>query len=464
MTRSLKGKLILSYLVVALVTVLAVSLVIWLTSGQSLMNLVVEQQTASLAEAAETYYQSNQTWKGFAEYFFQIEHSNPEIGLENSSQAAPPKREIRGVLGLVDLQQRALIPAFGYEVGQRIPDAMLKDAIAVNVDGETIAWILPDKKMQFNLNPQEELFMRRITLAVSLAALAGVILAVTMGFLLAGNLLKPIHRLTKASKSLASGQLGQKVPVTSDDELGELTSTFNKMSEDLEYADEQRKRLTADITHDLSTPLQVISGYMEMLEGGEVQLTPARIEVIKKEIEHLRSLVGDLATLTQVETKTLVMQFQPLSAIDLLERLYETFNPIAAQKGIDMVFKVEPDLPLIYADENRMMQVLKNLTENALRYTPPGGQIRLKASANPSLVVLTFSDDGQGIAREDLPYVFERFYRADKARNANHGKMGLGLSICKALVEVQGGTIQVQSEGSGKGTTFVLSFPIKQED
>jgi len=459
MTKSLKGKLILSYLAVALVTVLVVSLVIRLTSGQSLMNMVVEQQTASLEEYVQTYYQSNGSLTGFFDYFTQVNRNPQDQPQPANSNLPPPQRDIRGVQGLVDTQNRALIPSFGYLVGQELPQRMLKNAIPVKVDGETVAYILPDTKLQFSLTPQEKLFLQRTNLAIGLAALAGVLLAVLMGILLAKGLLKPINRLTKASKSLAEGQLRQKVPVTSQDELGQLTETFNQMSEDLSHADEQRKRLTADITHDLSTPLQVISGYMEMMEEGKVKLTSERVSVIKNEVEHLRRLVGDLTTLTQVETHTLDIQMQSVSPSDLLKRVQLTFSPIAGQKDIQLVTEAEKNLPQIMVDEGRMLQVLKNLVENALRYSPTGGRILLSAKTANQQVEMSVTDEGEGIEAEDLPYVFERFYRADKARAANHGKMGLGLAICKALVLAQGGTITAYSAGKGQGASIVMRFP-----
>ncbi len=238
--------------------------------------------------------------------------------------------------GLVDTSYRALIPTFGFDVGQTVPAEMIQEAIPVEVDGQTIAWILPDTKFQFKLSAEEQVFLQRITLAIGLAALAGVLGAVGMGFLLANGLLKPIRRLTKASQALASGDLQQQVPVTSKDELGQLTATFNQMSADLVQADQQRKRMTADITHDLSTPLQIISGYMEMLEEGEVTLTPQRIEIIKTEIGHLRRLVSDLSTLTQVEAGGLDIQVQPVQPAALLEQVYQTYQPIAARQGVEL--------------------------------------------------------------------------------------------------------------------------------
>lgn len=455
MKRSLMGKLILSYLAVALLTVLVVTVVIRLTSNQSLMSLVVEQQTALLNESAQTYYTTKGTMEGFFDYY--VKASQPEPA--PNKPAGPDKQpKMRGLQGLVDTSYRALIPTFGYDVGQTVPADMVKKAKAVIVDGKTIAWILPDTGFQFKLSSEEQLFLQRTTLALGLSAVAGVLAAVAMGFLLAGELLKPIRRLTRASQALAQGELRQQVPVTSRDELGQLTTTFNNMSADLEKADQQRKRLTADITHDLGTPLQVISGYMEMLEEGEVSLTPQRIEIIKTEIDHLRRMVGDLSTLSQVEAGGLEIQLQPVQASALVERVFHAYQPIVTCKGVDLRLEAPETTPSILVDEGRMEQVMKNLVENALRYTPKGGLITLSVTATER-IHLRVRDNGSGIDAEDLPFVFDRFYSADKARGANSGKMGLGLAICKALVTAQGGNISAESGGKGKGTTMIITFP-----
>ncbi len=460
MKRSLQSKLILTYLAVALITVVLVSVLIRLQSSKSLMNLVVEQQAALLHESVQAYYTENGTLEGFFNYYLQTSRPAPNPPQINSPDK-PGGMEtggFRGLHGLVDSQYRALIPTFGFQVGQTVPREMIRKAIPVEVDGQTVAWILPDTSFEFKLSAEEELFLTRTTLAIGLAALAGVLAAVSMGILLARGLLKPIRRLTQASQALARGDLQQQVPVTSQDELGLLTATFNQMSADLAQADEQRKRLTADITHDLSTPLQIISGYIEMLEEGSVALTPQRTEIIKTEIEHLRRLVGDLSNLTQVESGTLEIQVLPLQPADLLKRVYLAYQPIAARQGVELALEAPENLPFIAVDEGRMLQVLKNLLENALRYTPEGGKISLSAAAERARVQLRVSDNGSGIEAEDLPYVFDRFYRADKARGSNSGKMGLGLAICKALVMAQNGTITAESAGKDQGAAVVVSF------
>jgi len=461
MKRSLSGKLIASYLAVALLTVLVVSVVIRLNSGSSLLELVVEQQTALLSESVKTYYSDNGTLDGFIDYYQRInpEMNKPDKPGEGSGQGHSP----RGLYGLVDAEYNALLPTFGTPVGQAVPTDKIQNAVAVEVDGQTIAWIIPDTTKQFELSAEEQLFLQRTNLAIGLAAAAGVLVAVGMGFLLAKMLVKPIKRLTKASAELARGKLHQQVPVTSQDELGQLTTTFNQMSRELARADDDRKRLTADITHDLGTPIQIISGYVEMLEEGQVSLTPQRVEILKTELDHLRRLIGDLGTLTQVEAGGLDFQLQRVNPQALLQSVYQTYQPIAARSNVSLILEPSSDTSEILVDEGRMIQVLKNLIENALRYTGKSGQITLSAM-NDGMVRLRVQDNGSGIDADDLPFVFERFYRADKTRGANSGKMGLGLAICKALVTSQGGEIIAKSEGKDTGTTMEISFPIQQPE
>jgi signal transduction histidine kinase len=457
--RSLKTKLILSYLAVALITVVVASALIRANSGESLMSLVADQQIALLEKSVQDYYTANGSLAGFFDYYLRANvpfppASTPQPGLVD---VPPQARQVRGVLGLVDTNYTALIPTLGYDVGQTVPAGQVQQAVPVKVKDQTVAWILPDARLQFQLNAEEQLFLQRTNLAIGIASLAGLLAAVGMGFLLAGGLLRPIRHLTKASQGLSSGALGQQVPVTSQDELGQLTETFNKMSADLVDADQQRKRVTADITHDLSTPLQIISGYMEMLEENGGSLTPQQIEIIETEIDHLRRLVKDLSTLTQVEAGGLEMRLQPIRPAALMERVYRGFGPIAARQGVELALDVPDSAPAILVDEGRVLQVLRNLVENALRYTPEGGRIRLGVRVGERVELLV-SDSGSGIDPADLPYVFNRFYRADKAREGNSGNMGLGLAICKALVNAQGGSISAWSAGKGQGTTMTIAF------
>jgi two-component system OmpR family sensor kinase/two-component system sensor histidine kinase BaeS len=451
--------MILSYLLVALLTVVVVSALIRFTSGKSFLNLLAEEQTVSLTQQLQEYYTANSSLNGFFDSYSQnaqkFQPNPPQAGDNRNAPSA--NHDVRGVSGVIDLNNRAVIPTLGQGVGAVIPADRIQKKVAVKVNGQVIAWVIQDSSMKFQLSPEEKSFLKRTNVAIGLAALAGVLAAVGTGFFLASRLLKPIRQLTQASQAMARGDFHQQVTVTSQDELGLLTKTFNQMSADLDQADQQRKRMTADITHDLSTPIQIISGYIEMLEEVEVVLTPQRIEIIKTELSHLRRLVGDLSTLAQVEAGAMDIQLEPVAPRALLDRVYDAFQPIAARQGVNLVLDVAADTPAILVDEGRMVQILKNLLENAMRYTPQGGEIRLTAAVNGQ-VYLQVGDNGQGIDAEDLPYVFDRFYRADQSRGGNSGKMGLGLAICKALVTAQGGWISAQSAGKNQGTTIMMSF------
>ncbi|HPS47252.1 MAG TPA: ATP-binding protein [Flexilinea sp.] len=474
MKKNIRSKMIFSYLLIALITVIVVSLLVRWNSGQSLMNMVVEQQTANMKEAVQTYYEENGTLDGFFDRYVrngfdsglpvpEAANSDSDVDAQMKPVIKPQNNpqnllDIRGLHGLVDAQNQALIPTMGYEPGEIVPENMMKDAVPVEYDGEIIAWILPDTQFKFKLNNEEQLYLERTTRAIIFAGIIGVCLAILMGFLFSKRILGPVQRLTKASKALAAGNLDQTVPVTSEDEIGQLTQTFNQMSTDLVRADLQRKRLTADITHDLSTPIQIISGYIEMAEDEGVEINSNRLQIIKSELQRLKRLVDDLTTLSQVEAGGLDFQFERIRPAEMLERVYQTYLPILKKQNIRFVYDVSEDCPDILADEDRMIQVLHNLIENALRYTPENGTISLKAYFD-EFVRIEVRDSGAGIDSEDLPYVFDRFYRADKSRNVNNGKMGLGLAICKALIIAQKGKISAESEGIGKGTTFLILFP-----
>lgn len=469
MKLTLRNKLILSFLMVALLTILVVSVVVRLNSGNSLYTLVIQQQTATLNESITAYFNANQSMVGYGDFlqtnypdFFRPGKAGNQSGQgagQGFGQGSGQGHQIRGIIGIVDAKYQALIPTSGYPVGQVVPVDKLQNAIPVDVNGTTVAWIIPDLNRQFELNAEEQLFLQRTNEAIGYAALAGIVVAVAMGVLLASMLLKPIRLLIKASKELANGKLDQQVPVTSTDELGQLSTTFNQMSKELSQADEQRKRLTADITHDLSTPIQIISGYMEMAENGNTVFTPQRIEILKTELDHLRRLVGDLGTLTQVEAGGLDFQMQRVNPVNILKNVYQTYQPIAAKQNVDLILEEPADRVEIFVDEGRTAQVLKNLIENALRYTSKNGKITLSVAVDDE-VRISVKDNGSGIDPADLPFVFDRFYKADRSRGGNPGKMGLGLAICKALIIAQGGVINASSGGKDTGTTITISFPL----
>ncbi len=456
MNISLRRKLIFSYLVVALVIIAAISVIIRLTSGQTLMNLVVEQQTEFIRQLVTSYYERNGTLSGFNEIF-----DKPPFAEQSPYMMHQPdgltRVQVRGLNGLVDTNYRAVIYTLGYEPGQDVPRDLIGSTIPIRSGNQVIAYILPDDRLSFSLSVEEQLFLKRSTLALLVAAGLAVVLAVLIGFLFARQILKPVRQLTEASSALAAGNLGQTVPVSSGDELGQLAATFNQMSSQLVQADQERKRLTADIAHDLGTPLQIIGGYMEILESQQ-HLKPAQIEIIKLELDHLRRLISDLSTLSQIEAGGMTRQLVPLQPYPLLQRVSDSFQQSAASQRTQLVLMPGNEGSMVLADEDWMLRILRNLVENALRYTPATGRVEL-AITKAQPVTITVSDSGAGIEPDDLPHVFESFYRGDKTRESASGKMGLGLAIVQALVSAQHGSIAVTSGGAGQGSRFTLTFP-----
>jgi signal transduction histidine kinase len=291
------------------------------------------------------------------------------------------------------------------------------------------------------------------------------VLAALIGFLLSRGLTRPVIELTAAAQNLAAGDLNQTVDVRSADELGELSQAFNRMSKKIEHSDRLRKQMTADIAHDLRTPLTVIGGYIESMRDGDLEATPERMDLIYSEITRLNRLVGDLQLLSQSDAGVLPMNLETVDARELLEQTRKLFDLKAREREIDLLVEAEQGLPSLMADESRLMQVLENLVSNAMRHTPQGGTIRLKAKIGSGAdskargVEFIVSDSGEGIPPESLPDVFERFHRVDKSRHANQSQSGLGLAIVKVIVQAHKGEVWVES-AIGKGSEFHFVIPV----
>jgi signal transduction histidine kinase len=307
-----------------------------------------------------------------------------------------------------------------------------------------------------NPNPFAERYINQTNLALVYASLGAVLIAVLLGLFLAQTITRPVKELTAASRRMAKGDLEQRVSVRSRDELGELTRTFNTMSADLELARQLRQQMTADIAHDLRTPLSVITGYLEGIKDGILKPTPARLEAMYDEAIYLQRLVDDLRTLSLADAGELSLNCQLTPPGEILERLATAFQHQVDQKQISLEVSVEKGLQPIQVDPERMQQVFGNLVSNALRYTPAGGQITLSARREAGAIRFGVKDTGAGMTREALEHIFDRFYRGDDSRQ--EGGSGLGLAIAKSIVELQGGTIHAASAGPGAGSQLTVEF------
>ncbi len=308
-------------------------------------------------------------------------------------------------------------------------------------------------------DPQREAFLAGINRALLLAAGAAGLAAVLLTLGLSRRILRPVEALTAAARRMERGDLSQRVEVQSEDEIGELAQAFNAMANGLTRLEDLRRNMVSDVAHDLRTPLSNIRGYLEALQDGVVEPKREVVDSLHEEAMLLTRLVDDLQELALAEAGQLRLKCQSVAPADLVNKATDAARAQAAAKGIALQADLPEDLPLVNVDPQRIGQVLGNLLSNALTHTPSGGQVIVTAKARESEVELSISDTGEGIPPEHLPYIFERFYRADKSRSRATGGTGLGLAIARQLVEAHGGRIEVESE-VGQGAAFTFTLPV----
>jgi two-component system, OmpR family, sensor histidine kinase BaeS len=472
MLKSLYGKLALAFIAVAFTTAALVAVFIRLTSADRLRQLVVDQQRSRLEQSLSTYYALNSSWAGVDQSWQQIQSQTLPTPASQRNVLPPqgnrpPDAQSRGnFLGLADAQGAVIVSVDpNYPAGSTLPPDKLKAGTAVLADGVRVGTILVASQPP-GFNPQEAQFLDRTTQALIYASLGALLVALVIGILLARTLTRPLKALTQAAHRITEGDLEQEVKVRSNDEIGQLAEAFNRMSQEVARVNQLRRQMTADIAHDLRTPLTVISGYIESMRDQVLKPTPERLSLIYSEIERLQDLVGDLRMLSLADAGELSLNPQRISPKTLLDRAAALFRHQADGQNVSIAVKAGEDISEILVDEARMMQVLGNLISNALRYTSSGDEITLSAglagsgpSGSGKMVEISVQDTGEGIPADEMPYIFDRFHRADKSRHSDNGESGLGLAIVRALVEAHGGSTSAEST-PGQGTTIHLFFPL----
>jgi signal transduction histidine kinase len=315
----------------------------------------------------------------------------------------------------------------------------------------------------------EDAYQSALTRNLIIAAAIAGVLALLVSLLVSRRITGPLEELTDAAGDVSAGNLDVRVAPRGDDEVAALASAFNSMADRLARDEQWRRDMTSDLSHELRTPLATIQSRVEALEDGVLPPTPENLRVIGEEVERLGRLLGALRSLNELESEDLSVEHEPVDIAEVAAGASDRHRPAFLAKGVELTEELQPGVVL--GDRDRLLQVVANLLDNALKFTPAGGHVILSvdavdrpddpaggALAGPTgrAVRLTVTDDGPGVDPVDLPFVFDRFYRAQETRDTSGA--GLGLAICRALVEAQGGSIAA-GEGPGGGARFTVLLP-----
>jgi len=296
----------------------------------------------------------------------------------------------------------------------------------------------------------------RLWMSIFRTVVIGVVLGSLAGVVLSRWLTAPLSQLEKGARAVSQGRLDYRVPVKGSQEMQSVAIAFNHMAEDLEGAETLRRNLLADVTHELRHPVHILQGNLKAILDGIYPLEMVEVAGLLDQTQQLISLVDELHEMAQAESHQLMMDRQPTDLAELAARVIESFQPLAASREVRLEMSAVDGPQVREVDADRIRQVLQNLLNNALRYTPAGGQVTVSVASVDPWVELRVADNGAGIAPEHLAHIFDRFYTADPSRNRDYTGSGLGLAIAKAIVEAHGGQIEAHSPGKDQGTMFII--------
>jgi signal transduction histidine kinase len=457
-------RLILSFILIVLVTIGIVVLVVVRQTAQEVRTFMFRggmTDSEAIVEALEDYYGEHHTWRGAGKVLRDTpinEHRGMwgSRGEQNSTNTTLPKM-IHAQLA--DADGQVLFNNRDNQDKGQLTQNEIRRAIPLEVDGEISGYLFVDGN-QFFTQANESSLLSRLNRAALISVIVAGGAAVFLALLLSYSLVRPVRELTKAAGSLAHGDLTQRVPVRGKDDLAVLGRTFNHMAASLQKAENSRRALTADIAHELRTPLAVQLAHLEALEDGIYDLTSENLLPIEEQNHLLTRLVEDLRTLALADAGQLNLEKIRTDIAALVQRVAIRFEPQAGEREIKILQSLDETVPVVLADSQRIEQILNNLLNNALRYSPDQGVIHIKLSLHLDYLQLTIQDNGPGIPTEALPYIFDRFYRADKSRARVGGGTGLGLSIARKIAQAHSGNLTAENHPNG-GALFTLEIPIQ---
>ncbi|MCE9647781.1 MAG: HAMP domain-containing protein [Chloroflexi bacterium] len=444
--RSLTSKLILAFLAVSLISIFVVVASTRFSTNREFDKFLSNQYETELATELARYYEINNTWD-------QVDRAY----LGQTAMQFGPQGDRPSNFCVTDAKGIVVMESFAHKIGDTVNAEILKTATPIQSSSQTIGYLLierpPDRR-----DPMGDEFIKRLDLSLLVTAIGTIILASIFGTFLSRTISRPIRELTRATHEMAGGKFGQQVPVRSRDEIGELASSFNKMNDDLARSFNLRKQMTADIAHELRTPLSLIIGHAEGVHDGVLPPSRENFEIIREEAGRLEQLVNDLRTLSLADAGELSMDFQSVEINKLLGDLKSHYMVHFNQKRIALDLEPAPASLRANLDPVRFTQVLTNILENALRYTPENGRVLIASIEKNGNIEIVIQDNGEGVSPGDAAHLFDRFYRADSSRTRDEGGSGLGLAIAKSIIEMHHGRVWAESQ-KGKGLAVHILLP-----
>ncbi len=445
--RSITLRFMLAFVAVSVIsTALVVILIRW-RSREEFRTFLIDQNRPQIVVAFSDYYAAHGSWAG-------VSDSN----LAAREMPLPAPQANPGPYTLVDSSTgRVVMAGEGYQLGSAPPPEAVTTGIPIQENNHTVGYLIINRPL-YRIPGPGTAFLQRFNLQVALGGLIAIGIALMLAVVLARTLTRPIRELTAATQVVSAGALGHQVPVRSRDELGQLASSFNRMSADLVRSLQLRPQMTADIAHELRTPISVILGHAEAVHDGVLPASPQTFEIIREEAGRLEHLVEDLRTLSMADAGELKLQPSLASAHSLLVDAQKVYAHRAAQQHVSLELAAPDGLPELLVDRQRIKEVFANILENAFRYTPQGGRVSMSAAAVDKSVEFRISDSGHGVAPPELGLIFERFHRVQNSRTRDEGGSGLGLAIAKSIVEKHQGTMWAESK-PGTGLTIAFKLP-----
>lgn len=459
---SLFWKGLLAFLVVILVAVGTVAVLTGRLTENAFRRyaLAHDEMWERQAEWLAAYFAVHGSWVGVQDELSSRVGMMEGMGPRGYGRGGETTRSPMMNFRLADTRAQIVADTEGSPRGT-VSQQELKNSITIKVNEHIVGHLIPSpvNLRALPLNPAQVAFLTRSRRILWIATLAALAVALVVGGLLFRSITAPLRELTAATEAIAEGDLSARAPVRGEDEVGQLATAFNEMAESLDRMEEARRSQTADIAHELRTPLTVVQGTLEaMLDG----VYPADRENLSSALAQMRTLsrlIEDLRLLALADAGRLELHETTLNLIAFLQKAVEAHRLQAQEEGVALALEAPTDLPTISADPDRLTQVMGNLLNNALRCVPEGGHLTVRAEAQEQEVVVAVIDDGPGVPPEDLPHLFDRFWRADPARGRDTGGSGLGLSIARHIVEAHGGRIWAQ-ETPGGGLTVAFSVPL----